>query len=695
MAAQRILVVEDETIVARDICLQLQTLGYLVVGEARTGEQAVSQASQLKPDLVLMDIQLASAMDGITAALAIRADHDLPVVFLTAFAADDVLERAMLAEPYGYILKPFSDRELRTVLQMAFYKHQVEARAHDLAQQNQAILDNLASGVITLNAQGLVESINPGACIMFGYRADQVLGQPVSMLMPSQLRARHDAYLVPPADASLERVLCREREVEGQRQDGTLFPMSLTVSLISRGGLPLYLGVMTDLSQRRQDEQKIHHLVFYDELTGLPNRRRLLDRLKLAVQASAQTGQHGALIFLDLDHFRQVNETLGPGHGDDLLREVSQRLLTCVREDDTVAHLGGDDFMVMLEDLGLSRELAALHAEQVTDKIAQALRQPYSLRGHHYTSSASIGIVIFDADSGEHDELLKMTDAAMYQAKEAGRNAVRFYDPAIQAQALARTKLEKDLQRGLLAQEFVLHFQVQVNAQGEVMGQEALVRWMHPTLGLVPPAKFIALAEQTGLILQLGQTVLVQACQQLALWQQQPGRSHWVMAVNVSSLQFAQADFVDTVADALALSGANPKQLKLELTESMLVDDVPAVIAKMCSLKALGVSFSLDDFGTGYSSLSYLKRLPMDQLKIDQSFVRDLLTDNDDAVLARAIVALGHNLGMSVIAEGVESAGQRDFLASIGCDAFQGYYFGRPVPSNMLVAHTDIAMNAI
>ncbi|MBK9443185.1 MAG: EAL domain-containing protein [Comamonadaceae bacterium] len=694
MAAHRILVVEDETIVARDICVQLQMLGYLVVGEARTGEQAVALARQLKPDLVLMDIQLASNMDGITAALAIRAEKDLPVVFLTAFAADDVLERAMLAEPYGYILKPFSDRELRTVLQMAFYKHQAEARAHDLAQQNQAILDNLASGVITLNVQGQIESINQGACTMFGYRADQVLGQPVSMLMPWHLRARHDAYLVPQADVSLDRVVCREREVEGQRQDGTLFPMALTVSLISRGGLPLYLGVLTDMSQRRRDEEKIHHLVFYDELTGLPNRRRLLDRLKLAVQASAQTGQHGALIFLDLDHFRHVNETLGPGHGDDLLREVSQRLPTCVREDDTVAHLGGDDFMVMLEELGLNRELAALHAAQVADKIAQALRQPYSLRGHHYSSSASIGIVIFDADSGEHDELLKMTDAAMYQAKEAGRNAVRFYDPAIQAQALARTQLEKDLQRGLLAQEFVLHFQVQVNARGDVLGSEALVRWMHPTLGLVPPAKFIPLAEQTGLILQLGQMVLVQACQQLALWQQQPGRMHWVMAVNVSSLQFAQTDFVDTVADALVLTGANPKQLKLELTESMLVVDVPAVIAKMSSLKALGVSFSLDDFGTGYSSLSYLKRLPMDQLKIDQSFVRDLLTDNDDAVLARAIVALGHNLGMTVIAEGVESAGQRDFLASIGCDAFQGYYFGRPVPSDMLVAPTEIEMVA-
>ncbi len=686
MSSQRILIVEDEALVARDICLQIEALGYQAIAIAGTGEAAVALARQTAPDLVLMDVQLGSAMDGIAAALAIRAHQALPVVFLTAYAADEILERAMLAQPYGYILKPFSERELRTVLQMAFYKHQADARERDLLLHHQAILDNLAAGVITLNDHGVVESFNKGACAMFGYAADQVLGCNMAMLMPEPVRAQHNAFfqrepLVP------GRVVCNAREVQGLRQDGTLFPLSLTVTSISRSGQSVYLGILSDLSQRRLDEERIHQLAFYDELTGLPNRRRLLDRLRLAVVSCARSDQHGALIFLDLDHFRQINESLGPGFGDDLLIEVGQRLLDCVREDDTVAHLGGDEFMVMLEELGLGHNAAALHAEAVASKILKALSQPYSLRGRAHTSSASVGIVIFDKNSGEFEELLKMADAAMYQAKNAGRNVVRFFDPAIQALALARTKLEKDLQRGLQEQEFVLHYQVQVDALGAPCGAEALVRWMHPVLGMVPPAQFIVLAEETGLILQLGQWVLHSACSQLVRWQDQPGLAHWVMAVNVSSLQFAQADFVACVAQAIEQSGANPLKLKLELTESMLIDDVADVIKKMCSIKALGVSFSLDDFGTGYSSLTYLKRLPMDQLKIDRSFVRDVLIDNDDAVIARTIVALGHNLGLSVIAEGVETPGQRDFLASLGCDAFQGYLFGRPVPPSDLAEY--------
>ena len=385
------------------------------------------------------------------------------------------------------------------------------------------------------------------------------------------------------------------------------------------------------------------------------------------------------MIFLDLDHFRQINESLGPGFGDDLLCEVARRLQKCVRTDDTVAHFGGDEFMVMLEGLSLNGQLAATHAESVADKILHALHQPCDLRGRTYISSASVGIVMFDKAAQALDELLKMADAAMYQAKRAGRNTACFFDPAMQAQALARTALEKDIRRGLACGEFVLHYQVQVDARGVVLGAEALVRWQHPVRGLVPPGLFIGLAEETGLILQLGQWVLQQACQQLQQWASQPETADWTMAVNVSSLQFAQDDLVKCVTRAIRQSGINPTRLKLELTESMLVGDVQDVIAKMRSLKALGVSFSLDDFGTGYSSLSYLKRLPMDQLKIDQSFVRDLQNDPDDAVISQAIVSLGHSLGMQVIAEGVECAGQRDYLAAIGCDAFQGYFFGRPV----------------
>ena len=684
MTPPRILIVEDEAIVARDVRMQLEALGYASAGVASSGQEAVALAAALCPDLVLMDIALGNGLDGIAAALAIRAQQSMPVVFLTAFAADEMLARASLAEPYGYILKPFLERELRTVLQMALYKHAADARAHDLAAHNQAILDNMLHGTITIDVQGVIASCNRGVCSMFGYEADQLLGHNVSLLMPEAQRVPHNAHLQRGQRRAAQSQVCQQREVQGLRKNGSVFPLSLSVSRLEHQGQTAFVAVLDDLSRHRQDAETIHQLAYYDDLTGLPNRRRLLDRLKQAIAACQVSGQHGALIFLDLDHFRQLNETLGPGFGDDLLREVARRLPACVRDDDTVAHLGGDEFMVMLDALGLNNNTAATHAEGVANKILQALRQPYSLRGRPHTSSASVGIVMFNKACTDFEELLKMADAAMYQAKDAGRNTVRFFDPAMQALVVARTELEKDIQRALTHDEFVLHYQLQVDARGVPLGVEALVRWLHPVRGLVAPGQFIAVAEATGLILPLGQWVLEDACRQLVLWSHQSETAHWTMAVNVSALQFAQDGFVAGVAQAIELAGAKPHLLKLELTESMLVHDVGDVIAKMHSIKALGVSFSLDDFGTGYSSLSHLKRLPIDQLKIDQSFVRDLLTDPDDAVISQAIVALGHNLGLKVIAEGVESAGQRDYLASLGCDAFQGYFFGHPVPHAVL-----------
>jgi len=446
-----------------------------------------------------------------------------------------------------------------------------------------------------------------------------------------------------------------------------------------KGARPVaYIGLISDLSQSRLVEQRVDSLTFFDELTGLPNRRRLTDRLAQAVAAATQSNQQGALIYLDLDHFRHVNDSLGPQWGDRLLRSVAQRLQQCVREGDTVAHFGGDEFMIILDKLGPEQPLAATRAESVSLKILQALSQPHQLNGQPYIGTASIGIVMFGPTAKDTDDLVKRADAAMYQAKAAGRSAVRFYDPALQASILANTELEADLRRGLRAQEFVLHYQLQVDAHGTPLGAEALVRWQHPQRGLVSPGQFIAVAEETGLILPLGQWVLDSACQQLVRWSLVPERAHWVMAVNVSAMQFAQDHFVDSVTMALNLSGACPARLKLELTESMLVGNVDEVIAKMRSLKALGVSFSLDDFGTGYSSLMYLKRLPMDQLKIDQSFVRNLLNDPDDAVISRTIVSLAHNLGKHVIAEGVETPDQYKALLAMGCDTFQGYLFARP-----------------
>jgi predicted signal transduction protein with EAL and GGDEF domain len=349
-----------------------------------------------------------------------------------------------------------------------------------------------------------------------------------------------------------------------------------------------------------------------------------------------------------------------------------------------VARLGGDEFVVLLESLSVHPQEAASQAEIIAGKVMGALGVPYTLREHVHNSTPSIGIVIFLEDNETMDELLKKADVAMYQAKAAGRNTIRFFDPDMQAAAAARAALERDIRSGLALSEFVLHYQIQVDSHGRTHGAEALVRWNHSVRGLVSPAEFIPVAEETGLILPLGQWVLEEACAQLVRWSQNAYSAHWVVSVNVSALQFAQDNFVDSVRRALEKTGARPAHLKLELTESMLVRDVDDIVVKMCAVKALGVGFSLDDFGTGYSSLSYLKRLPLDQLKIDQSFVRDLETDSSDAVIARTIIALGHSLGLTVIAEGVETARQRDFLQGFGCDAFQGYFFGRPLPANLL-----------
>ncbi|WP_295412788.1 EAL domain-containing protein, partial [uncultured Thiodictyon sp.] len=392
----------------------------------------------------------------------------------------------------------------------------------------------------------------------------------------------------------------------------------------------------------------------------------------------------GALMFVDLDNFKVLNDTLGHSVGDLLLQQVAGRLLDCVRESDTVARLGGDEFVVMLEGLSERTEAAAAKAQGIGVKLLAALNEPYELAGYRCHSTASLGIALIADRHTPVEDLLKQADLAMYQAKAAGRNTLRFFNPDMQAALEARSALETQLRDGLRDGQFLLYYQAQVDGAGDLTGAEALVRWQHPQRGLVAPGEFIPLAEETGLILPLGRWVLESACAQLAAWAHQPPRAHLTLAVNVSARQFRDPGFVDQVRAALAASGADPHRLKLELTESLLLEDVTDTIAKMTALKSLGLGFSLDDFGTGYSSLSYLKRLPLDQLKIDQSFVRDALDNPNDAAIIRAILALAPNLNLTVIAEGVETPAQRAFLIASGCRAFQGYLFGRPGPAAAL-----------
>ena len=442
-----------------------------------------------------------------------------------------------------------------------------------------------------------------------------------------------------------------------------------------------YHGIGRDITQQKQADDEIHRLAFFDALTGLPNRRLLLEQLKRALQTNARHHRHGALIFIDLDNFKTLNDTLGHDVGDLLLQQVGQRLSACVREADTVSRLGGDEFVLVLEDLEADLRAAAMQADSVGKKILATLNQPYDLAGREHRSSPSMGITLFGEHSSSVDDLLKQADLAMYQAKAAGRNTLRFFDVSMQTELESWVAMEFDLRDGLQGgEELVLYFQPTVDAQGQLTGAEALIRWQQPTRGLVLPESFIALAESTGLIVPLGRWVMNMACEQLSTWALLPSTAHLSLAVNVSARELREPGFVPDVLKLLEQWAVQPNLLRIELTESVLAHRVDDIIGKMNQLKAHGVGFSLDDFGTGYSSLSYLKQLPLDLLKIDRSFVRDVLNDPNDAAIARTIVALGTTLGLDVVAEGVETQAQRDFLASIGCFAYQGFLFGSPVP---------------
>lgn len=529
------------------------------------------------------------------------------------------------------------------------------------------------------DANNVILQVNRAFAETTGYIAEEVVGQ-----TPRLLRSdRHGPDFYTAMWDTIKHTGGWQGEIWGRRKNGEIYPSWLTITAVKSddGTVTHYVSTETDITARKAAQDQITHLAFYDPLTQLPNRRLLLDRLHQALAASARSGHHhGALLFIDLDHFKTLNDTLGHDKGDLLLQQVAQRLVTCVREGDTVARLGGDEFVVMLEGLSVHPDEAATQAETSGEKILATLNQPYLLAGYENRSTPSIGVTLFGDHQTSIEELLKQADLAMYQSKTAGRNTLRFFDPKMQAMVTERAALEIDLREAVRQQQFILHYQPQVVGEGRLTGAEALVRWQHPQRGLVSPAEFIPLAEETGLILPLGHWVLETACAQLATWAAQPDTAHLFLAVNVSAKQLHQADFVDQVLAVLASTGANPHRLKLELTESLLVSHVENTIAKMAALKAHGVGFSLDDFGTGYSSLSYLKRLPLDQLKIDQGFVRDILIDPNDAAIAKMVIALAESLGLTVIAEGVEIEAQRDFLARQGCHAYQGYLFSHPLP---------------
>ena len=557
-------------------------------------------------------------------------------------------------------------------------------QAESALRESELRFRSLLRNIPSISVQGYLEDgrtsyWNQASEQLYGYTADEALGSNLlDLIVPPNLRDTVRAQVLH-MFATGEAIPAGELQL--RRKDGAPVHVFSSHAYIQVPGHPPEMFCIDiDISGRKAAEDEARYLAFYDALTQLPNRRLLVDRLQQVLANSARSGLTTAVLFVDLDNFKTLNDTRGHEVGDMLLKEVALRLRSCVREQDTVARLGGDEFVVVLQNLGGEAPEAAAQTRTLGELILAQLRQPYDLAGHEHHFTASIGATLLRDLYDSVDEVLKQADLAMYRAKDEGRNTLRFFDPDMQQAVNRRALLETELHNGLRQSQFLLLYQPQVDSLGQITGAEALVRWQHPVQGTVPPAEFIPLAEESGLILSLGHWVMETALRQQARWRQDPQFAQLSLSINVSARQFLQEDFVAQVLALVEQTGADPAQIKLELTESLLLDNVDNVIAIMRALKTHGLGFSLDDFGTGYSSLSYLKRLPLDQIKIDQGFVRDVLLDPSDAAIARSIITLASSLGLDVIAEGVETAEHHQFLLSHGCKCFQGYLFGRPLP---------------
>jgi diguanylate cyclase (GGDEF)-like protein/PAS domain S-box-containing protein len=542
---------------------------------------------------------------------------------------------------------------------------------------NQTIIQSSPFAIYTRDRNGIVTAWNMAAERLFGWRADEVVGHTLRTLPPGKEQESLEIR---------EKILRGENiiqlEVQRQKRDGTLFDLSTTLAPLrgASGANEGYLAIALDVTERKAAERQIEFLAYRDVLTGLPNRRLLHDRFEQAVAYAERDGSQVGLLFLDLDNFKTINDSLGHLVGDALLKEVARRLGECVRETDTISRQGGDEFLVLLPDLHGNDAITP-----VLSLIREKLLLPFELEGHELTTSASVGVSLYPGDGKDFDTLLRKADTAMYQTKDSGRNGYRFFNEQMNDQAVENLQLKNGLRGAITRNEFVLHYQPQIDLQtGKVVGVEALIRWNHPERGMILPGRFIPLAEDSGLIVPIGEWVLHEACRQAVEWQK-VGLPSLVMAVNLSAVQFKRGDVEQVVTRALQATGFDPRFLELELTESILIHNTDNVLASVKRLKQMGVTLSIDDFGTGYSSLSYLKRFDVDKLKIDQSFIRDLATDPDDAAIIRAIIQMARSLNLKTIAEGVEDGDMLAQLRTFNCDEAQGYHFARPMPAQSIV----------
>lgn len=598
--------------------------------------------------------------------LPVWAENLLDAVALSIFCAPLL---------YFYVFRPMS-------------QHIADLKRVEAELRVSAAAFETHDAIMITDANANIVRVNKAFELTTGYTEAEVLGK-----NPSILKSGHhnQAFFKKMWEALLTHGVW-SGEIWDRSKGGDVYPKQSTITAVKndQGDITQYVAVFTNITDRKKAENEIYNLAFYDALTGLPNRRLLVDRLKVALSVSGRTRKYGALLFLDLDNFKTLNDSLGHEYGDLLLVEVANRLRYSVREVDTVARLGGDEFVLLLENISVDEQDASQKVSIIAEKIRSILAKPYRLKEHIRHSTPSIGVCLYFDQNDLAEELLKRADMAMYQAKNSGRNKVRFFDPMMQKVMEKRAALESDLRIALAENQLELHYQIQLDGNRNPIGAEALIRWKHPERGYVSPAEFIPIAEESSMILDIGNWVLNAACCQIAEWKNHAQTEALVLAVNISAQQFMQPDFVDTVACAIQKHGISGRNLKLELTESVVLDDLNSVVKKMLLLRSsLGVSISLDDFGTGYSSLAYLKQLPLDQIKIDQSFVRDMTTDASDAMMVKNIIDMAHNFGLNVIAEGVETEDQLSLLKKNGCMSYQGYLFSKPIPAEQFASYLN------
>ena len=656
-------------------------MGYQVVDTVTRGQVAIEQALALRPDLILMDIHLADEIDGVEAAIQIRKQFDVPVIFCTAYSNQETLDRAKVSDPYGYVLKPFDNRELEINIEIALYKHRVEKDLSNTRNRLDATLTSISDGVIVTSLPGEICLYNPMAAEITGWGTEDAVSMELSRIMP--LSAFEESGVVLDTASLPDNVVNLRQYL--RREDGSELPIEISSNVINARDDELTVLTFRDISQQLQYERQIRRSAFYDDLTELPNRALFIDRLENSLNRRKRgVKDHFAVSFFGLDGFAVINEGLGHEAGDLVLNEVARRIALTVRPEDSISRFSGDIFAVLFDPVD-----SAAGAIEASARIQKAIDKPIQLKDRPLDISASVGIVLNHDMYQSADEIVRDADTALHRAKLDAKGAYVIFDNAMYENAVRFIERKSSMQQAMMDGAFEVHFQPIVDVATEkLVSFEALARWRHPEEGFISPAEFIPIAERTGLILPLGEFVLRTVCQQIGVWQQQ-GFEGFRVAVNLSARQF-ENNVPDLVAGIIRETGISPDSLALEITEGIAMKNVDQNIKMLEDLRELGLSISIDDFGTGYSSLAYLKRFPLNTLKIDISFIREITTNLDDREITRTIIAMGQNLQLKVLAEGVETDEQVKILRQGGCDYIQGYYYSRPMPADEVINFLEL-----